>query len=153
VPDLTRPGQLAAQTAQQAQRQGVTAARNIAASLANREPQAYRHRDLGFAIDLTGRNAIATPLGVRLSGLPAKLAARGYHILALPSGRLRVLSDWVNAAVSGPQISHLGLVDERSATIQAEASSGHDLAPHRAAPTGSSPSPGSDARNPNWETR
>jgi NADH dehydrogenase len=153
VPDLTRPGQLAAQTAQHAQRQGVTAARNIAASLANREPQAYRHRDLGFAIDLTGRNAIATPLGVRLSGLPAKLAARGYHILALPSGRLRVLSDWVNAAVSGPQISHLGLVDERSATIQAEASSGHDLAPHRAAPTGSSPSPGSDARNPNWETR
>jgi NADH:ubiquinone reductase (H+-translocating) len=127
VPDLTRPGQLAAQTAQHAQRQGVTAARNIAASLANREPQAYRHRDLGFAIDLTGRNAIATPLGVRLSGVLAKLAARGYHLLALPSGRLRVLSDWVNAAVSGPQISHLGLVDERSATIQAEPSSGHDL--------------------------
>jgi NADH dehydrogenase len=129
VPDLTHPGQLAAQTAQHAQRQGVTAARNVAASLESREPQAYRHRDLGFAIDLTGRNAIATPVGVRLSGLLAKLAARAYHILALPSGRVRVLSDWVNAAISGRQISYLGLVDERSATIQAEASSGHDLAP------------------------
>ena len=67
VPDLTRPGQLAAQTAQHAQRQGVTAARNVAASLENREPRAYKHRDLGFVVDLTGRNAIGTPLGVRLS--------------------------------------------------------------------------------------
>jgi NADH dehydrogenase len=44
VPDLTRPGQLAAQTAQHAQRQGVTAARNVAASLENRETGAYRPR-------------------------------------------------------------------------------------------------------------
>ncbi len=127
VPDLTRPGQLAAQTAQHAQRQGVTAARNIAASLENRETGAYRHKDLGFAVDLTGRNAIATPLGVRLSGVLAKLAARAYHLLALPSGRLRVLSNWVNARISGPLIIELGLVDERYATIRAEASSGHEL--------------------------
>jgi hypothetical protein len=39
-----------------------------------------------------GRNAIATPVGVRVSGLVAKLAGRAYHLLALPSGRLRVLS-------------------------------------------------------------
>jgi NADH dehydrogenase len=146
VPDLTRLGQLAAQTAQHAQRQGVAAARNIAASLANREPQAYSHRDLGFAIDLTGRNAIATPLGLRLSGVLAKLAGRAYHILALPSGRLRVLSDWVNAAISGPQISHLGLVDERSATIQAEASSGHELTPDGAGLTSAAPTPSSKSR-------
>jgi NADH:ubiquinone reductase (H+-translocating) len=127
VPDLTRPGQLAAQTAQHAQRQGVAAARNVAASLANRESSAYRHKDLGFAVDLTGRNAIATPLGVRVSGRLAKLAGHAYHLLALPSGRLRVLSHWINAAISGPQIAELGLIDGRSATIQAEASGGHDL--------------------------
>jgi NADH:ubiquinone reductase (H+-translocating) len=132
VPDLTRPGQLAPQTAQHAQRQGVTAARNVAASLENRETGAYRHKDLGFAVDLTGRNAIATPLGVRLSGVLAKLAGRAYHLLALPSGRLRVLSGWVNARISGPQIIELGLVDERYATIQTEASSGHDLGPRTA---------------------
>ena len=126
VPDLTRPGRLAGQTAQHAQRQGVAAARNVAASLANREASAYRHKDLGFAVDLTGRNAIATPLGVRLSGLLAKLAGRAYHLLALPSGRLRVLSAWINAAFSGPQVIELGLIDSRYATIQAEANSGHE---------------------------
>jgi NADH:quinone reductase (non-electrogenic) len=127
VPDLTRPGQLAAQTAQHAQRQGVTAARNVAASLANRKTGAYRHKDLGFTVDLAGRNAIATPFGVRLSGLLAKLVGRAYHLMALPSGRLRVLSDWVNALISGPQIIELGLVDERYATIQAEATAGREL--------------------------
>jgi NADH dehydrogenase FAD-containing subunit len=68
VPDLTRMGRLAAQTAQQAQRQGVTAARNVVASLEDGEARAYRHRDLGFSVDLTGRNAIATPppVGERL---------------------------------------------------------------------------------------
>ena len=127
VPDLTRPGHLAAQTAQHAQRQGVTAARNVAASLANRETRAYKHKDLGFTVDLTGRNAIATPFGVRLSGLLAKLAGRAYHLMALPSGRLRVLSDWVNALISGPHIIEFGLVDERYATIQAEATAGQEL--------------------------
>ena len=127
MPDLTRPGQLAAQTAQHAQRQGVTAARNVAASLANRETRAYRHRDLGFTVDLAGRNAIATPFGLRLSGILAKIAGRAYHLMALPSGRLRVLSDWVNALISGPHIVELGLVDERYATIQAEATAGQEF--------------------------
>jgi hypothetical protein len=57
----------------------------------------------------------------------AKLAGRAYHLMALPSGRLRVLSDWVNAVISGPHISELGLVDKRYATIQAEATSPDDL--------------------------
>jgi NADH:ubiquinone reductase (H+-translocating) len=63
VTDVTRHGQLAAQTAQHAQRQGLTAARNVLASLGHGKARAYKHRDLGFAVDLTGRNAIATPSG------------------------------------------------------------------------------------------
>jgi hypothetical protein len=43
-----------------------------------------------------------------------------------------VLSDWVNASISGPQIAALGLIDERYATIQDEASGGHDLEPRAA---------------------
>jgi hypothetical protein len=112
VTDVTRHGQLAAQTAQHAQRQGLTAARNVLASLGHGKARAYKHRDLGFAVDLTGRNAIATPLGVRLSGAPAKPAGRAYHLRALSSGRLRVLSDWVNAALGGRQIVEIGLVDQ-----------------------------------------
>ena len=127
VPDLTRPGQLAAQTAQHAQRQGVAAARNVSASLKNRKLRAYKHRDLGFAVDLTGRNAIATPFGVRLSGVLAKLGGRAYHLLALPSGRLRVLCDWLNGLLSGPNISDLGLIDQRYATIQSEAGDAEEL--------------------------
>jgi hypothetical protein len=37
---------------------------------------------------------------------------------------LRVLSDWINAAIGGRQIVALGLIDERYATIQAEANGG-----------------------------
>jgi NADH dehydrogenase len=125
--DVTRHGELAAQTAQHAQRQGLTAARNVAASLGHGKARAYKHRDLGFAVDLADRNAVATPLGVRLSGFPAKLAGRAYHLRALPSGRLRVLSDWVNAAIGGRQIVKIGLVDERSATIQSEATVGSEI--------------------------
>jgi hypothetical protein len=95
--------------------------------------RAYKHRDLGFAVDLTGRNAIATPVGVRLSGVAARLAGRVYHLRALPSGRLRVLSDWVNTAIGGRQIVEIGLVDQRFATIQAEASGGGEIGPVRPA--------------------
>jgi hypothetical protein len=70
--------------------------------------------------------------GQRGSGLLAKLAGRAYHLLALQSGRLRVLSHGVNAVISGPQIAELGLIDERYARIQAEASGSHDLEPRPA---------------------
>ncbi|MGH3308826.1 MAG: NAD(P)/FAD-dependent oxidoreductase, partial [Nocardioides sp.] len=70
VPDLTRPGKLTGQTAQHAQRQGKTAARNVAASLGFGKAVDYRHRDLGFAVDLGGFDAVASPFGVSLGGLP-----------------------------------------------------------------------------------
>lgn len=60
-------------------------------------------------VDLTDWNAIATPLGVRLGGALAKLTGRAYRLLALPSGRLRVLTAWVNALLMGPQSSRSGL--------------------------------------------
>jgi NADH:ubiquinone reductase (H+-translocating) len=126
VPDLTHPGKLAAQTAQQAQRQA--AARNVSASLGHGRARAYKHHDLGFAVDLGGRNAVATPLGIPLSGLPAKLAGRGYHLQALPSGRLRVLSGWIDSLITRREIAELGLVNERDATIQAEATGGEAIA-------------------------
>lgn len=52
-------------------RQGRTAADNIAARLRNRPLRGYRHRDLGLAVDLGGVGAVARPLGLPLSGLPA----------------------------------------------------------------------------------
>lgn len=110
VPDLTRPGQITGMTAQHAVRQGKLAARNIAASLGLGSKRAYRHRDLGFVVDLAGTKAAADPLGVPLAGWPAKLVTRGYHLLSLPANRVRVASDWVLDAVLPRQSVQFGLV-------------------------------------------
>jgi NADH dehydrogenase len=97
-------------TAQHAWRQGKVAARNVAASLGEGEPRPYRHRDLGFVVDLGGAQAAANPLGVPLSGPPAGLVTRGYHLAAMPGNRVRVAADWLLDAVLPRQGVQLGLV-------------------------------------------
>ena len=82
VPDPTRPGQATAMTAQHAQRQGKLVARNVAASLGHGTAHRYKHHDLGFVVELGGRDAAANPLHVPLAGLPAKAVTRGYHLAA-----------------------------------------------------------------------
>ncbi|MFD1660800.1 NAD(P)/FAD-dependent oxidoreductase, partial [Streptomyces caeni] len=68
VPDLEKPGQYTPMTAQHAWRHGRTAARNVAASLGIGSRRAYRHRDVGFVVDLGGAQAAADPFGVHLPG-------------------------------------------------------------------------------------
>jgi NADH:quinone reductase (non-electrogenic) len=121
VPDLARPGQLTTQTAQHAQRQGKLAARNVAASLGYGKAVDYRHRDLGFAVDLGGFDAVASPFGIPLTGLPGLVATRGYHMLALPStgNRIRVSLDWLLDWAMRPQLVRLGFLPEERATISA----------------------------------
>jgi NADH dehydrogenase len=110
VPDLTRPGELTGMTAQHATRQGTTVAKNIAASYGRGRRRAYRHHDLGFVVDLGGLDAAANPLGLPLSGLPAKVVTRGYHLLSMPGNRVRVAADWLLDAVLPRQGVQLGLV-------------------------------------------
>lgn len=120
TPDLTRPGEITALTAQHAQRQGVRAAGNIAASYGVGRRRAYRHRDLGFVVDLGGLQAAADPLGVPLSGLPAKAVTRGYHLLSLPGNRIRTATDWITEAVLPRQAVQLGSI--RSGDVPLETS-------------------------------
>ena len=110
VPDLTRPGELTTMTAQHAQRHGKRAAYNVAASYGHGRRRPYRHHDLGFVVDLGGAQAAANPIGLPLTGLPAKAVARGYHLLALPGNRTRTAADWLLDAVLPRQIVQLGLV-------------------------------------------
>jgi NADH:ubiquinone reductase (H+-translocating) len=110
VPDVTRPGQLTAMTAQHAVRHGKLAARNVAASLGHGRPAAYRHRDLGFLVDLGGRDAAANPLNVALSGLPAKAVTRAYHLAAMPGNRIRTAVDWALDAILPRQRVQLGMI-------------------------------------------
>ncbi|MEV6637702.1 NAD(P)/FAD-dependent oxidoreductase [Actinoplanes sp. NPDC051470] len=110
VPDLTRPGEITGMTAQHATRQGTTVAKNIAASYGRGKRRPYRHHDLGFVVDLGGFDAAANPLGVPLSGFPAKAVTRGYHLLSMPGNRVRVAADWLLDAVLPRQGVQLGLV-------------------------------------------
>jgi NADH dehydrogenase len=118
VPDVTRPGQATAMTAQHAQRQGALAGRNIAASLGHGTLRRYRHHDLGFVVELGGPDAAANPLHVPLSGLPAKAVTRGYHLAAMPGNRVRIAADWLLNAVLPRQTVQLGLV--RAAAVPLE---------------------------------
>lgn len=124
VPDLTRPGQLTAMTAQHAQRQGKAAAHNVAASLGHGSRKPYRHRDLGFVVDLGGWQAVANPLHIPISGVPAKIITRGYHLYALPANRLRVATDWFNDVVDHRQFVQLGLIADEDSTLAAAETSG-----------------------------
>jgi NADH:quinone reductase (non-electrogenic) len=118
VPDLTRPGEVTAMTAQHAQRQGVLAGRNVAASLGYGKTKRYKHHDLGFVVDLGGTQAAANPLRIPLSGIVAKGVTRGYHLLAMPGNRARTAADWALDALLPRQSVQLGLV--RSAAVPLE---------------------------------
>ncbi|MBF6043914.1 NAD(P)/FAD-dependent oxidoreductase [Streptomyces sp. NRRL B-1677] len=120
VPDLTRPGEYTPMTAQHAQRQGRAAARNIAASYGRGERRPYRHRDLGFTVDLGGVQAAADPLHVPLSGPLAAAVTRGYHLAAMPGNRIRVAADWLLDAALPRQGVQLGLVRAGSVPLDTE---------------------------------
>lgn len=109
VPDLTRPGRHTAPTAQHAMRQGRTVARAVAASLGHGTARAYRHHDLGLAADLGGWHGIARPLGLPVTGPAARVAARGYHLSAIPGNRARVAASWLTGAGRSPLLVHLDL--------------------------------------------
>ena len=127
VPDLTRPGEITPMTAQHAQRQGKRAAYNIAASYGQGRRRPYKHHDLGFLVDLGGTQAAANPVGVPLSGLPAKVVTRGYHLFSLPGNRVRTATDWLLDAAVSRQVVQLGLVPP--ARVRLECTSMHAGAP------------------------
>ena len=120
VPDLTRPGEITPMSAQHAQRQGKRAAVNIAATFGRGTRRPYKHHDLGFVVDLGGFQAAANPLQVPLSGLPAKVATRGYHLFSLPGNRVRTAADWLTEAVLPRQAVHLGLVQPSDVPLDTE---------------------------------
>jgi NADH:ubiquinone reductase (H+-translocating) len=110
VPDLTRPGEVTAMTAQHATRQGKLAGRNVFASLTGDRLRTYKHHDLGFVVDLGGGQAAANPLRIPLGGFPARVVTRGYHLAAMPGNRVRTAVDWALDALLGRQSVQLGLV-------------------------------------------
>jgi NADH dehydrogenase len=117
VPDLTRPGEICGMTAQHAQRQGKLVARNVAASLGHGTAQPYKHRDLGFLVDLGGLAAAANPLHIPLSGPVANAITRGYHLTAMSGNRLRVLSDWTLNGITSPEATSLDAISAQAVPL------------------------------------
>lgn len=121
VPDLTQPGKITPPTAQHATRQGKILARNVAATLGIGSPAPYKHRDMGLVVDLGPRFAVANPLGLRLSGLPAKAVTRAYHTYAVPRGlnRWAITLTYLTNAVTPRPLTLLGLVSPEESTFHA----------------------------------
>lgn len=121
VPDLTKPGRITPPTAQHAMRQGKTLARNVAASLGIGAAADYKHRDLGLVVDLGPRFAVANPMGIRLSGLPAKAVTRAYHTIAVPRAvnRWAITVSYLTIAVTPRPLALLGLVSGEEASFGA----------------------------------
>jgi NADH dehydrogenase len=120
VPDLTRPGQVCGMTAQHAQRQGKLVARNVAASLGRGTAYPYRHRDLGFLVDLGGLAAAANPLHIPLSGPPASAVTRAYHLSAMSANRARVLTDWTLNVTTHPEATSLAVISAASIPLDVD---------------------------------
>ena len=117
VPDLTRPGQICGMTAQHAERQGKLVARNVAASLGKGTARPYKHRDLGFLVDLGGLAAAANPLHIPLSGPTANAVTRGYHLSAMSGNRMRVLTDWTLNGITSPESTSLAVISAESVPL------------------------------------
>ncbi|OBF93671.1 NADH dehydrogenase [Mycobacterium sp. 852014-52450_SCH5900713] len=121
VPDLTQPGKITPPTAQHATRQGKVLARNVAASLDYSTPKQYKHRNLGLVVDLGPWQAVANPLNIHLSGLPAKVVTRSYHLYAIPRGvnRWAVSLAYLTDALFARSVVSIGLSSEEDAQFAA----------------------------------
>ncbi|OEU90177.1 NADH dehydrogenase [Streptomyces abyssalis] len=140
VPDLAAargagdgPPPVCPPTAQHAMRQGRRAARNVAAVLRGRPTRPYEHRNLGLVVDLGGRDALARPLGVELSGLPARLVTRGYHVAALrtSNARCRTVANWLLDATTGNDFFRTGYLAGQPATLSGFEGTGEYPTPER----------------------
>ena len=120
VPDLTRPGQICGMTAQHAERQGKLVAQNVAASLGTGKANQYKHRDLGFLVDLGGLAAAANPLNIPLSGLAANVVTRAYHLSAMSGNRARVFTDWTLNAITPPEATSLSVISAESVPLDVD---------------------------------
>jgi NADH dehydrogenase len=96
VPDPARRGEACPPTRQHAMRQAWRLGENLAAELGHGTARAFDYRTRGVFVDLGRTKAVAVFFRLKLTGLPAWLLARWYHIKHIPSRgrRLQLLADW-----------------------------------------------------------
>ncbi len=98
IPDLTKPQPAwYPPNAQNAVRQAVVLADNLARTVRRRRPRNYVHYSLGTVAEYGLFHGAANIYGVQLKELPAWLAHRGYHLMAMPTmdRKVRIFAGWV----------------------------------------------------------
>ena len=88
-----------------------------AASLGTGKARPYEHHDLGFLVDLGGLAAAANPLNVPLSGPPANVVTRAYHLIAMAGNRARVLADWGLNVITPAEVTSFGVIGPGSVPL------------------------------------
>ena len=88
--------------------------------LAPEKANQYKHRDLGFLVDLGGLAAAANPLNIPLSGLAANVVTRAYHLSAMSGNRARVFTDWTLNAITPPEATSLSVISAESVPLDVD---------------------------------
>ncbi|MEW2550103.1 FAD-dependent oxidoreductase [Streptomyces sp. NPDC047002] len=125
VPDLTaaEPGATCAPTAQHALRQAAVLAGNIAASLRGGPLAEYRHASAGSVASLGLHKGVAHVRGRRLTGRPAWLLHRAYHLGRMPTTdrKARILAEWTLSGLFRRDIVSLGSLKHPRAEFETAA--------------------------------
>ncbi|MGW1449506.1 NAD(P)/FAD-dependent oxidoreductase [Micromonospora sp. NPDC002411] len=111
VPDLTKePGNFCSPSAQHAVRQAARMADNITAVIRGREPVDYKHKHVGSVASLGLHKGVAQVYGIKMTGWPAWVMHRTYHMSRIPSfnRKVRVVVDWTLAFVLKREVVALG---------------------------------------------
>ena len=119
VPDVTVPASrdgepvTTAPTAQHAVRQARLLARNVDAFLAGRLLRGYRHKNAGAVAGLGRRRGAAQIGPLRLTGWPAFMLHRTYHLWAMPTAdrTVRIALDWLVSGLLGRDLVAVGRRD------------------------------------------
>ena len=80
------------------------------------------HKSLGAVAGFGVGKGVGNPLGVKVSGLPAWLAHRGYHVMAMPmfERKARIFTGWLNELVWGRDTTAVENLDRpRNAFLEA----------------------------------
>jgi NADH dehydrogenase len=103
------PGVRTVPNAQHAVRQGKRLAANIVAALRGEPPKNYIHKNLGVVATLGIGQGVFQSGRIVITGFPAWVMHRGYHVLAIPTWerKIRVLAVWLTALLFGRDIASL----------------------------------------------
>lgn len=111
---------LCAPNAQHAVRQAARLADNLLAALRGEPPTDYRHANAGSVASLGLHKGVAQVYGRKLTGYPAWLMHRAYHLARVPTAnrKARVLAEWVLAGLFAREIVSLGSLEHPRAEFE-----------------------------------